>query len=122
MNKDLGFIDCTIRLILAAVIIGVSLQQQLSRTPLLLWSLLALVLAGPGTFGYCPLYALYRHRHAPPAALLSEQPRGGHSLPPPPWPRFKAGYSPSLSISYKNNIETASRPHFGNGPVVGFWS
>ena len=58
MNKDLGFIDCTIRLILAAVIIGVSLQQQLSRTPLLLWSLLALVLTGPGTFGYCPLYAL----------------------------------------------------------------
>lgn len=52
MNKDLSFIDCTIRLILAAVIIGVSLQQQLSRTPLLLWSLL--VLAGPGTFGYCP--------------------------------------------------------------------
>ena len=59
MSKNLSSIDRTIRLVLAAVIIGVSLQQQqLSGTPLLLWSLLALVLAGTGTFGYCPLYAL----------------------------------------------------------------
>ena len=57
MSKNLRSIDRTIRLVLAAVIVGVSLQQ-LSGTPLLLWSLLALVLAGTGTFGYCPLYAL----------------------------------------------------------------
>ena len=58
MSKNLSSIDRTIRLVLAAVIIGVSLQQQLNGTPLLLWSLLALVLAGTGIFGYCPLYAL----------------------------------------------------------------
>ena len=58
MSKNLSSIDRTIRLVLAAVIVGVSLQQQLSGTPLLLWSLLAVVLAGTGTFGYCPLYAL----------------------------------------------------------------
>ena len=58
MSKNLSSIDRTIRLVLAAVIIGVSLQQQLSGTQLLLWLLLALVLAGTGTFGYCPLYAL----------------------------------------------------------------
>ena len=58
MSMNLSSIDRTIRLVLAAVIIGVSLQQQLIGTPLLLWSLLALVLAGTGTFGYCPLYAL----------------------------------------------------------------
>jgi len=58
MGKNLSSIDRTVHLVLAAVIIGVSLQQQLIGTPLLLWSLLALVLAGTGTFGYCPLYAL----------------------------------------------------------------
>ena len=58
MSMNLSSVDRTIRLVLAAVIIGVSLQQQLIRTPLLLWSLLVLVLAGTGTFGYCPLYAL----------------------------------------------------------------
>lgn len=58
MSMNLSSIDRTIRLVLAAVIIGVSLQQQLIGMPLLLWSLLALVLAGTGTFGYCPLYAL----------------------------------------------------------------
>jgi len=58
MSMHLSSVDRTIRLVLAAVIIGVSLQQQLIGTPLLLWSLLALVLAGTGTFGYCPLYAL----------------------------------------------------------------
>ena len=58
MSMNLSSIDRTIRLVLAAVIIGVSLQQHLIGTPLLLWSLLALVLAGTGTFGYCPLYAL----------------------------------------------------------------
>lgn len=58
MNKNLSSIDRTFRLVLAAVIIGVSLQQQLSGMQLLLWSLVALVLAGTGTFGYCPLYAL----------------------------------------------------------------
>ena len=58
MSKNLSSIDRTIRLVLAAVIVGVSFQQQLSGTPLLLWSLLALVLASTGTFGYCPLYAL----------------------------------------------------------------
>ena len=58
MSMNLSSVDRTIRLVLAAVIIGVSLQQQLIGTPLLLWSLLALVLAGTGTFGYCPLYAL----------------------------------------------------------------
>ena len=58
MSRNLSFIDRAIRLVLAAVIIGASLQQQLSGVPLLLWSLLALVLAGTGTFGYCPLYAL----------------------------------------------------------------
>ena len=57
MSKNLSSIDRTIRLVLAVVIIGVSLQQQLNGTPLLLWSLLALVLAGTGIFG-CPLYAL----------------------------------------------------------------
>ena len=58
MSMNLSSIDRTIRLVLAAVIIGVSLQQHLIGMPLLLWSLLALVLAGTGTFGYCPLYAL----------------------------------------------------------------
>ena len=58
MNKNLSFVDRTIRLLLAAVIVGVSLQHELSGTPLLLWSLLALVLAGTGTAGFCPLYAL----------------------------------------------------------------
>ena len=58
MSMNLSSIDRTIRLVLAAVIIGVSSQQQLTGTPLLLLSLLALVLAGTGTFGYCPLYAL----------------------------------------------------------------
>ena len=58
MSMNLSSLDRTIRLVLAAVIIGVSLQQQLSGTQLLLWLLLALVLAGTGTFGYCPLYAL----------------------------------------------------------------
>ena len=56
MRMNLSSIDCTIRLMLAAIIVGVSLQQLIG-TPLLLWSLLALVLAGTGTFG-CPLYAL----------------------------------------------------------------
>lgn len=68
MSTNLSSIDRTIRLVLAAVIIGVSLQQQLIGMPLLLWSLLALVLAGTGTVGYCPLYALlgiYTRRSLP---------------------------------------------------------
>ena len=58
MKKNMGLLDRAIRLVLAAVIVGVSLQQQLTGTPLLLWSLLALVLAGTSVFGYCPPYAL----------------------------------------------------------------
>jgi len=58
MSMHLSSVDRTIRLVLAAVIIGVSLQQQLTGTPLLLWWLLALMLAGTGAFGYCPPYAL----------------------------------------------------------------
>lgn len=68
MSRNLSFIDRAIRLLLAAVIMGVSLQQ-LSGTPLLLWSLLALVLAGTGTFG-SPLRPA-EHSNAPLAALLS---------------------------------------------------
>ena len=58
MKKNMGLLDRAIRLVLAAVIVGVSLQQQLIGTPLLLWSLLALVLAGTSAVGYCPPYAL----------------------------------------------------------------
>ena len=57
---------------LAAVIIGVLLQQQLNGAALLLWSVLSLVPAG--TFSYCTLLALlgirtHRSLHATQATL-----------------------------------------------------
>lgn len=58
MKKNMGFLDRAIRSVFAVVIVGVLWQQQLTGTPLLLWSLLALVLAGTSAFGYCPPYTL----------------------------------------------------------------
>jgi hypothetical protein len=52
-QQDTGTSDWILRIVLAAVILGVLLRQQITGTPLLLW-----LLVGTGVAGYCPLYAL----------------------------------------------------------------
>ncbi|OGX85421.1 hypothetical protein BEN47_14865 [Hymenobacter lapidarius] len=59
MRKNVGSPDPMLRIFLALILLGVLWQEQRTGTPLLFWLVvLAQLLLGTGTFGYCPLYGL----------------------------------------------------------------
>ncbi|GAB3853795.1 hypothetical protein GCM10028822_22960 [Hymenobacter terrigena] len=58
MRQNIGSFDRALRLLLAAIIVGVLLQRQVIGPPLLRWLLTAAALVGTGAFGYSPLYGL----------------------------------------------------------------
>ncbi|MBD2721092.1 YgaP family membrane protein [Hymenobacter armeniacus] len=58
MRQNVGSLDRGLRILLAVIIVGVLLQQQRTGEPLLFWLVVATLLLGTGTFGYCPLYHL----------------------------------------------------------------
>ena len=58
MQQNVGYFDRALRIIVAVIIIGVLFQEQRTGMPLLLWLVVAALLMGTGTLGYCPLYGL----------------------------------------------------------------
>jgi len=58
MQQNVGYFDQALRIIVAVIIIGVLFQEQRTGMPLLLWLVVAALLMGTGTLGYCPLYGL----------------------------------------------------------------
>jgi len=58
MQQNVGYFDRALRIIVAVIIIGVLFQEQRTGVPLLLWLVVAALLMGTGTLGYCPLYGL----------------------------------------------------------------
>jgi len=58
MQQNVGYFDQALRIIVAVIIIGVLFQEQRTGVPLLLWLVVAALLMGTGTLGYCPLYGL----------------------------------------------------------------
>ncbi|TGE24291.1 DUF2892 domain-containing protein [Hymenobacter aquaticus] len=58
MQQNIGLIDRGLRIALAAVLIGVLLQEQRTGAPLVFWLAVAALLLGTGVFGYCPIYSL----------------------------------------------------------------
>ena len=58
MQQNVGYFDRALRIIVAVIIVGVLFQEQRTGMPLLLWLVVAALLMGTGTLGYCPLYGL----------------------------------------------------------------
>ncbi|GAB2955261.1 hypothetical protein GCM10027048_21220 [Hymenobacter coalescens] len=58
MAQNVGSYDRVIRIVLAAVLASVLLEQDLSGPVLLAWLVLPLVLLITGVVGYCPIYGL----------------------------------------------------------------
>ena len=58
MQQNVGYFDRALRIIVAVIIVEVLFQEQRTGMPLLLWLVVAALLMGTGTLGYCPLYGL----------------------------------------------------------------
>ncbi|GAA4385831.1 DUF2892 domain-containing protein [Hymenobacter koreensis] len=58
MSQNVGSYDRVIRIVLAAALASVLLEQNLSGPVLLAWLVVPLVLLLTGVFAYCPLYGL----------------------------------------------------------------
>lgn len=58
MKRNMGFLDRTVRTVLAIAVIGFSYTGLISGTLVIVLNVLAAVFLATSIFGYCPLYSL----------------------------------------------------------------